>query len=84
MRVVDGHDRGQGLGQLDHDAVAVAEHRRVRHAVELVAERVVELGHAVAERRDPQRRDGVEVAAAVDVDELVALGALDDDRRLSA
>ena len=52
------------------------------HPVELVAERVVELGDAVAERGDPQRRDGVEVAAAVDVDELVALGPLDDDRRV--
>ena len=44
------------------------------------ADRVVELGNAVAERRDPQRRDRVEVAAAVDVDQLVALGPLDDDR----
>ena len=48
--------------------------------VELVAQRLVELGHPVAERRHPERRDGVEVALAVDVDELVALGPLDDDR----
>ena len=68
VRVVDRHDARQRLGQLDHDAVAVAEHRGVRAAVELVAEGVVELGDAVAERVDPQRRDGVEVAAAVDVD----------------
>ena len=47
--------------------------------VELVAQGLVELGHAVAERRDPQRRDGVEVAAALDVDQLAALGPLDDD-----
>ena len=77
-----GHDAGERLGELDDDPVAVAEHRRVRAAVELVAERVVELGDAVTERVDPQRRDGVEVAAAVDVDELVALGPLDDDRRV--
>ena len=76
---VDRHHAGQRLGQLDHDAVAVAEQGRVRDAVELVAEGVVELGHAVAERRDPQRRDGVEVAPALDVDQLAALGRLHDD-----
>ena len=68
--------------ELDHDAVAVAEHRGVRAEVELLAQRVVELGDVVAERVDPERRDRVEVATAVDVDELVALGALDDDRRV--
>ena len=40
----------------------------------------VELGDPVAEGGDPQRRDGVEVAAPVDVDELTALGPLDHDR----
>ena len=82
VRVVDGHDPRQRLGQLDHDDVAVAEHGGVRAAVELLADGVVELGDAVAEGVDPQRRDGVEVAAAVDVDQLVALAALDDDRRV--
>ena len=52
----------------------------MRAARELLHDRVVELGHAVAERRDPQRRDRVEVAPAVDVDQLVALGPVDDDR----
>src|SRR5205085_971448 len=46
------------------------------------AQRVVELRHAMAHRVDPERRDGVEVAAAVDVDQLVAFGPLDDDRRV--
>ena len=82
VRSVDRHDARQGLGQLDRGAVPVAEHRRVRDPVELVTHRLVELGHAVAERGDPERRDGVEVAAPVDVDELVALGRLDDDRRV--
>jgi hypothetical protein len=54
MRSVDGYDPRQRLGQLDRGAVAVAEHRRVRDPVELVAHRLVELGHAVAERGDPQ------------------------------
>ncbi len=82
MRSVDGHDLRQGLAQLDRGAVAVAEHRRVRHPVELVTRRLIELGHAVAERRDPERRDRVEVPAPVDVDELVPLGRLHDDRRV--
>ena len=72
--VVDGHDRPEGLGQLDDDPVAVAQQRGVGHAVELVAQGLVQLGHPVAERGDPQRGDGVEVAAAVDVDQLPALG----------
>jgi hypothetical protein len=52
----------------------------MRHTVELVAQRPVELRDAMAECRDPQRRDGVEVAAPVDVDQLASLGRLDDDR----
>ncbi len=80
VRVVDGHDARQRLRELDHDPVAVAEHRRVRAQRELADDRVVELGHVMAERGDPQRRDRVEVALAVDVDQLVALGAVDDDR----
>ena len=71
MRVVDRHDPGERLGELDHDLVAVAEHRGVRAPRELAGERVVELGDGVAERRDPERGDGVEVAAAVDVDDVV-------------
>ena len=50
------------------------------HQVELVAQGLVELGHPVAHGVHPQRRDGVEVAPAVGVDQLVALGPLDHDR----
>jgi len=46
---------------------------------ELLPHRVVELGNAVPERCHPERRDGIEVALAVDVDQLVALGTGDDD-----
>jgi hypothetical protein len=76
---VDRHDAGQCLGELDDHPVAVAEHGRVRGPVELGPDGVVELGDAVAERAHPQGRDRVEVAAAVDVDQLVALGPVDDD-----
>ena len=48
VRVVDGHHARERLGQLDHGAVAVAEHRGVRAELELLAQRVVELGDAVA------------------------------------
>ena len=78
--VVDRHHRGQGLGQLDHHPVAVAEQRGVGHPVELVADGLVQLGDAVAEGVHPQRRDGVEVPPPVDVDQLVALGPLHHDR----
>ena len=47
---------------------------------ELVDHGGVELGHPVAERGHPQRRDGVEVPVPVDVDELAALGPLHGDR----
>jgi hypothetical protein len=77
---VHGHHAGQRLGELDDHAVAVAEQRRMRHPVDLAPQRLVELRHPMAEGRDPERRDGVEVAAAVDVDQLAALGRLDDDR----
>ena len=82
VRLVDRNDRREVFGQLDDGAVAVAEHGRVRDEVELVAQRGVELGMVVPERRDPDRRDGVEVAATVDVDDLVALGPLDDHRAI--
>ena len=78
-RIVHRDEGRQRLGELDRRHVPVAEHRRVGHALELPAERLVELGDAMAERRDPQRRDGVEVAAPLGVDQLVALGALDHD-----
>ena len=80
VRAVDGHATGQRLGQLDRRHVAVAEQGRVRDAVELGPGRVVELGDVVTERRDPQRGDGVEVAAPVDIDQLAPLGPFDDDR----
>ena len=54
----------------------------MRAAVELRADRVVELGDVVAERVDPERRDRIEVAAPVDVDQLVAVTAFDQDGRV--
>jgi hypothetical protein len=48
--------------------------------VELADEGSIQFRDPVPEGRDPKGRDGVEVAPAVDVDQLVALGALDDHR----
>ena len=50
--------------------------------VELLAEGGVELRHAVAVDVAPQRRDAVEVLAAVEVDEEAAVAPRDDERRL--
>ena len=53
-------------------------------AIELRADGIVELAAMVAVNVDPERADAVEVAAAVDVDELVAFGARDDERLAGA
>ena len=81
--VVDRHHGGERLGQLDDDRVAVAQHGGVGDLAGLGDESGIELGDAVAEGVDPQRRDGVEIAAAVGVDQLAALGPLDDQRRVA-
>ena len=50
------------------------------HLAGLGDKRGVELGHAMPERVDPERRDGVEVPFAVGVDQFPALGSLDHER----
>ena len=82
VRPVDGHDPGQRLGQLDDHTVAVAEHRGVGDAAQLLGESSVELGDPVAEGVYPEGRDGVEVAAPVDVNQLTSLGVVDDYGRV--
>ena len=67
-------------GELDRGHAAQAEQRRVRDAIELRADRVVDLRDAMTVHRHPQRRDAVQVAVAVGVDELEAVRALDDQR----
>ncbi len=81
VRLVDGDAARERLGELDHDPIAVAEHRRVRATVELLAEGGIELRNAMPDRVHPEGGDGVEVPRAVDVDQLVALGAVDHDGR---
>ena len=54
------------------------------HAVELVAHGGVDARVAVAVDVAPERGDAVDVAAAVGVDQVGALGALDDQRLLLA
>jgi hypothetical protein len=62
--------------------VAQAEHRRVRHAVELLAHGGVDARMPVTVHVAPERRHAVDVAPPVDVDEVGPLGALDDQRLL--
>src|SRR5262249_26976008 len=56
-----------------------AEQGRVRDAVELRADGVVDLGAAVSVQVHPERGDTVEIGTALLVDKMVALGACDDE-----
>ncbi len=70
------------LRELDCGRVRQAEHRRVRDALELRANRGVDHRMRVAVDRAPQRRDAVDVGVAVGVVERAALRSLDDQRVL--
>ena len=70
----------QPFGQLDAWLVGQAEEGRVVEAGELVAYRSVDLRHAVPVDGQPQRRDTVEIAVAVGVEQVHALGPLDHQR----
>ena len=70
----------QPPGQLDRRRVGDAQQRRVRDLVELVAEGRVERGMAMAVDVAPERADAVEVATALDVEQVDALAAVDDQR----
>jgi hypothetical protein len=59
-----------------------AEHRGVRYALELGAHGGIDARVAVAVHVAPERRHAVDVAAALDVDQVGALGTLDDQRWL--
>ena len=59
-----------------------AKHGGVRHPVELVAHGGVYARVAVAMNRAPERGDAVDVASTRGVDQLAALGAIDDQRLL--
>jgi hypothetical protein len=82
VRARDRRHARQLLGQLHDDPAAVAQHRAVRDPSQLLQQGRVELGDTVAEGVDPERRDGVEVGVALDVDQVAALGRLHDDRRV--
>src|SRR5690606_30218845 len=70
---------GQPGGELGGGGVGQAEQGGVGEAVELVADGLVDLGAVVAVDGDPEGGDAVEVAAALGVDEVVAVAALDDE-----
>jgi hypothetical protein len=57
-----------------------AEHRRVRHPVELITDSLVDLRMAMAVDVAPERGDAVDVVAAIGVDQLPALRPLDRER----
>ena len=61
--------------------VADAEQCAVGNAVKLPPDGRVELGHTMAVEVAPQRRDAVNIAPAVEVDQVAAFGAVDQERR---
>ncbi len=75
----DGH---KPLGQLNGERVREAEHRGVRHAAQLRADRLVELRHPVAVHVAPQRGGAIKVPAAVGIDQLASLTGNDHRRSL--
>ena len=76
-------DLDQPAGELGGARMGEPEHRRVRDPPELVAHGGVDRRVAVAVDVAPQRRDAVDVAVAVGVDQVGALGALDHQRLLA-
>ena len=72
--------REQRLRELDAGLVGQPEERRVREPVELRPDRGVDGRLAMTVHGDPQRGDAVEVAPAVGVDQVHALGRGDDER----
>ena len=72
--------RHQAGGQLDGRRMRQAEERGVGQSAELVDDGGVDGADAVTVDVDPQRRHPVEVAPPLGVDQLAALGPLDDQR----
>ena len=73
----------QPARELNGRRMREAQHRAVRHGVELIAHRGVDPGVAVTVDVAPQRRHAVDVSLPVGVDQVGALGALDDQRLLA-
>jgi hypothetical protein len=75
------HDRDERVRQLDGRRAREAEERRVRDAIHLRAQCRVERRMAVPVHVAPERRDAVQVAPSVGIDEPAAT-ALDDHERI--
>ena len=73
-----GGDPQQLEGQLTGGDIAQSQQGRVGDPVELIADGPIDLGNPVPVHVAPQRRDAVEIASARGVDQLEALGSLDD------
>ena len=71
----------EAAGQADGGDVGDAQQRAMGDGVELFADGGVDLGDAMAVDVAPQRRDAVEVLAAVEIDEEAAVRRGDDERR---
>ncbi|CAB4939571.1 unannotated protein [freshwater metagenome] len=67
------------LREDDARLMGQAQEGGVVETTKLTTDRVVDLWHGVAVDVDPQARDRIEVAVAVGVDEVHALGTVDDE-----
>ena len=70
----------QSCRQLGGSGMGEAEHGRVGDLVQLLAERLVDAGVAMAVDVAPQRGDAVDVTATIAVDQVSALRPLDHQR----
>jgi hypothetical protein len=52
----------------------------MRHSIKLFDQGGIELGDLVTEGGHPQRGDAIQVTSSINVDQVVAFSALDDDR----
>ena len=69
---------GDELGQLDH-GLAEIQRRGVQHLAGLLADRVDDLGHVVADHRGEDAPEAIEVPVSLTVEDIAALAARDLD-----
>src|SRR5919197_5729480 len=75
-----GRDFNQFLRQLNARHVTQAEKSRVSDVVQLPSDRIVEFFDPVAMSIAPKGGNAVQISPAVNIDEIMAVGLIDDAR----
>src|ERR671931_1307735 len=73
-----GRDFNQFLGQLNARDVTQAEKSRVSDVIQLLSDRVVEFFDPVSMNIAPKGGNAVQISPAVNIDEMMAVGLIDD------